>query len=363
MQKLLLSLALTVIIIIIYFFTWPVPVEPVSWQAPPYYGYTGDHAVNNRLAAIELLSIGNTHGPEDIAIDIQGRIVVSTHDGTLVRLDADGRNPHAWINTGGRPLGIMFDSEDKLIVADAYKGLLSINSSGEITVLASEADGRPILYANNFDIASNGDIYFSDASKKFGAEAWGGSYPASLLDLMEHGSHGRVLKYEKATGQVHTLLEGLNFANGIALSHDQQSLLINETGGYRVLRLWIKGEKSGQLEDVITALPAFPDNLNRGLDGRYWIGLVSPRNVLLDGLSDKPFLRKVVQRLPTFIRPKATAYGHVIAINDAGEVVVDLQDPQGKYPINTGAFETEEFLYVGSLMADKLGRGRTSVYR
>ena len=31
-------------------------------------------------------------------------------------------------------------------------------------------------------------------------------------------------------------MDGLVFANGVAISHDQNSVLVNETGKYRVLR-------------------------------------------------------------------------------------------------------------------------------
>jgi hypothetical protein len=49
-------------------------------------------------------------------------------------------------------------------------------------------------------------------------------------------------------------------------------------------------------------------------------------------------------------------YGHIIAIDEAGLVVEDLQDPAGGYPINTSVTETTNFLYIGSLVAPVLGR-------
>ena len=67
-------------------------------------------------------------------------------------------------------------------------------------------------------------------------------------------------------------------------------------------------------------------------------------------------MRKVIQRLPAFMRPKAVAYGHIIAIDDNGKVLADLQDPDGSYPINTGVTETKDYIYVGSLVAPALGR-------
>lgn len=86
------------------------------------------------------------------------------------------------------------------------------------------------------------------------------------------------------------------------------------------------------------------------------MALVLPRSAVLDGLAGSPFPRKVVQRLPAFLRPAAVAYGHIIAIDGDGRVLADLQDPAGAYPINTSVTESERYLYVGSLVAPALGR-------
>jgi hypothetical protein len=225
-----------------------------------------------------------------------------------------------------------------------------------ISELSTIADGIPIRYADDVDIAADGKIYFSDASTKFGAKESGGTYEGSLLDLMEHGGHGRLLVYEPATGDTRTLLDGLTFANGVAISHDQKYVLVNETGEYQVIRYWISGPKKGQSDVFIHSLPSFPDNISTGMHGRYWVALVSPRNPLLDDLSAKPFMRKVIQRLPAFLRPRAVAYGHIIAIDETGLVVEDLQDPDGGYPINTSITETKDYLYIGSLVTPVLGR-------
>jgi len=60
--------------------------------------------------------------------------------------------------------------------------------------------------------------------------------------------------------------------------------------------------------------------------------------------------------MPKFLRPQAVAYGHIIAIDRQGKVVKDLQDPKGSYPINTSVIETEDYLYIGNLVAPVLGR-------
>lgn len=331
----------------LYLGFWPVPVDPVAWDAPVDAGFTGPFAKNERLAALELLPLGGDHGPETIAVDVQRRVHTGTKQGRILR---DGR---PWLSTGGRPLGLKFDRDGSLLVADALRGLLRVTPEGRVVVLVGE-----LGYPNSVDVSPTGDVYFTDSSTKFSPRTWNGSYEASLLDILEHGGHGRLLVYSPQTRETRTLVAGLNFPNGVAVSPDGAFVLVAETGSYRVLRHWLAGPNQGRTEPLIENLPGFPDNLTAGRDGRYWIGLVSPRNRLLDRLSGSPRLRKAVQRLPGFIRPKAVAYGHIVAIDGEGRVLASLQDPAGRYRLATGAAETAEFLYVSSLEMPSIGRLR-----
>lgn len=345
------------ITVIGYLLLWPVAISPVKWQAPVDRGYVGDFAENRRLAAAEIRHTDRVIGIEDIAIDTAGRLYFANHNGEIMRLTDWSGTAEVFANTGGRPLGMEFAGNGVLIIADAYQGLLSVDPQGVVQVLTNSVDGQPIAYADDLDIAADGRIYFSDASSKFGAAAYGGSYAASLLDIMEHGGHGRLLRYDPHSGRTEVLLSGLEFANGVAISADQQSVLVVETGLYRVLRVFVEGPRTGVVEVVIDNLPGFPDNINRGLEAdQYWVGLVSPRAPALDALAPYPWLRQVVQRLPSFMRPQATNYGHVIKINGTGEVLENLQDPAGAYPQTTGVLETAEYWYISSLAAPGVAR-------
>ena len=218
-----------------------------------------------------------------------------------------------------------------------------------VTTLLDNVAGQTLGYADDLAIGADGTIYFSEASTKFHAADYGGTYEGSLLDIMEHGGHGLIVEFKPETGKSRVILDGLNFANGVAISEDQQYLLIAETGSYRILKHWLQGPQAGDTEVLIDNLPGFPDNINNGRSGKFWVGLVAPRIELLDKLSDKPFLRKVVQRLPAAFRPQAERYSHVIAINGDGEVLMNLHDPLARYPALTGVLETRDTLYFTAL--------------
>lgn len=342
------------VILTAYLLFWPVEVEPVAWQAPQDKGYVESFSQNQQLSQIQRIELPNQIGPEDYALSASGDIYFGLLNGDISYLDKQGKI-HTWVNTGGRPLGLEFAPNGKLIVADAFKGLLEIDRAGTLTTLVTEIDGIPLNYADDVDIADNGKMYFSDASTKFHAKNYG-TYGASLLDINEHGGHGRLIEYDPASKQATTILNNINFANGVAISHDQKWVMVNETGTYRVLKVGITASNRGDVKILADNFPGFPDNISRGSNGVYWVGLVSPRSKALDSLSNSAFLRKVVQRLPEFMRPKAKHFGHVIAINDQGEVVHNLQDPLGMYGHTTGALEVGADLYISSLHDTALGK-------
>lgn len=70
--------------------------------------------------------------------------------------------------------------------------------------------------------ASDGSVYFSDASTKF-------EYDKLVLDLLEAKPYGRLLKYDPITRKTTVLLDGLWFANGVALSPREDYIVICET--------------------------------------------------------------------------------------------------------------------------------------
>jgi len=56
------------------------------------------------------------------------------------------------------------------------------------------------------------------------------------------------------------------------------------------------------------------------------------------------------------VRPQAEHYSHVFAMDKDGAVILSLQDPNGEHHTNTGAMETDNWLYISSLHSDNLAR-------
>ncbi len=349
MKKLLGLLVALIAAAAIYLIVTPSPIDPLAWDAPAIPPMTGVLEPNDTLMKAELVGRGQVHGPEDTAMDAQGQLYSGLHDGKIVRIKVDG-SVETFADTQGRPLGMDFDAQGNLIVADAYKGLLSINAQGRITVLTTEAEGVPFKFTDDLDIARDGTIYFSDASARF-------EQPDYLLDLLEARPHGRLLSYNPATGQTRVLLKDLYFANGVALSTNEDFVLVNETYRYRITRYWLSGAKAGSHDIFIDNLPGLPDNLQGDRNGTFWVALPSPRKADADMLHRSPWAKAQLAKLPRAFWPKAVPYGFAIALNEQGEIIRSLHDTSGTHlRMITSVKPVGDYLYFGSLDNDRIGK-------
>ncbi len=362
-MRIALRIAVVLMALAAYLLLWPVPVQPVAWSAPPDPGYGGAHAINHRLAGLQIIALGSDEGPEHIVLARDGKLYAAVASGSILRMNPDGSAQEVFVNTGGRVLGFDFDGQGNLIAADAIKGLLAIAPDRKISVLADHVSGTdPIRYADAVVVARNGRIYFSDASTRFAPARFGGTFEASVLDIIEQSSTGRVLEYDPAAKRTRIVARGLSFANGVALARDEQTLFVAETGKYRVWRIAAAADnidvshgESAQARIVFDNLPGYPDNLMRGQEGRIWLGFAKPRSPTVDAMAGRPLLRKMTLRLPRALWPVPQPYGHVMAFTEDGQIVADLQDPTGAYPETTSVTETVDRLYVQSLHAKGIG--------
>jgi sugar lactone lactonase YvrE len=354
-KRLFLFFAALIAIGVLYLLFWPVPISPQAWTPPTAPPLTGAYQQNQLLSGVERLPLvppGTGFAPEDVALDSANRIYAGLENGRIMRLQADGTNPQEFSNTHGRPLGLAFDPNGNLIVADAIKGLLSIAPDGSLSVLTTGADGVAFRCTNDVDVAADGTVYFTDASSKFPLSNF-------TADLLEHRGNGRFLAYDPKAKTTRTLLRDLSFANGVAVSPDQSFVLVVETGAYRVHRVWLAGPRSGQAEIFIDNLPGFPDGLSSNGRDKFWLALVTPRDETLDKLLPHPFLRKVVARLPKFLQPAPKRYSFVLGLDSNGKVTDNLQNGSPDcYAEIANAVERQGSLYFGSIGESTVGRYR-----
>ena len=333
-----------------YLLLFPVPIEPVAWTAPTPPARTGVLAENQRLRAVEWVGGAAVHKPEATAIDAQGRVLAGVDDGRVVRIDPHSGEVTTFAATGGRPLGLAFDGEGTLYVANASRGLQRVSTQGEVTTVATEHGGVPFRFTDDVAVAPEGTVYFTDASSRFGPDQF-------REDILEHGGHGRLLSFDPRSGQTGLLLSGLQFANGVAVSGDGSYLVVAETGSYRLLRVALTGPRRGTAEPFAENLPGFPDNVTWSPDRKvFWVALW-PRVGAVDALAPYPWLRKVVRRLPRRLQPDPAPHAWVVAVDERGQIVDSLEwiSKSAYFPV-TSVRERDGWLWLGSLEQDGVGR-------
>lgn len=290
-------------------------------------------------------------GPEDVVADARGRVFTGAADGTVWQLTASqagvGRAV-AVAHTGGRPLGLELTPDGRLLVCDAERGLLRIDPcDGTVYVLADELNGKPLRFCSNVAAAADGTLYFSVSSRLHGLDDWMG-------DILEHTGTGQLLRLRPG-GTPEVLLDGLQFANGVALAEDESFVVVAESGAYRLRRLWLEGPRSGRCDLLLSELPGFPDNISRAPDGVFWVALAGPRERGVDLLHRAtPQVRRAVWHGVKAFRARPRRTVRVVALRPDGSTVCDMRRVRSPYRMVTSVCRAGTFLIMGSLVENGL---------
>jgi sugar lactone lactonase YvrE len=292
--------------------------------------------------SMKVLHIPGQH-PEDVILDSQGRVLCGLEDGGILRMCADGSDAQVLVNTGGRPLGLDWLPDGRLLCCDCERGLLAIDlEAGSIEVLTDSVFGTKMRVCNNPSVARDGTIYFSDSSQR---------HPLSAIrtELIEHVATGRLL-CRKPDGVIEVLLEGLQFANGVVLAADESFVLVAETGAARIMRVWLEGPRSGRADVFAEDLPGMPDNMALGSDGLFWVALPSARDPRLHLLHKLPLpVRRLAARAPASLQPAELRSVLLIAFDEHGTCVHFIEGDPRRFHLVTGVREHAGKLYAGSV--------------
>lgn len=334
----------------------PDSFAPVAWNPPPALGFTGPFKDVQNLAPISSFQTLDGHGPETIIAGPAGWLFTGLKDGRVLRFRPDGSAMEVIANTGGRPNGLAFDHQGDLLVADSYRGLLSIDAVGKVEVLADSADGQPFVFTDGLDIASDGTVWFTDATSRFPDGQF-------HYDILEGRSTGRLVTYEPDTGETQVRATGLRFPNGIALGPRDEYVLINETLGYRTLRHWISGPNAGKTEPFVEGYPGMPDDIRYNDNGLFWVAIVGDRIPFVDWLQIHPWLKNVVGQLFGWAIPDTDSAwildpAMAVAVDTTGRVVHVQRDASMRSIGSTSVLEYEGQLFVGSIAMNSIGVAR-----
>lgn len=291
-------------------------------------------------------------GAEDVVVGTSGRdegaVFTGTEDGGIFRVSHDGSHVDRVAHTGGRPLGLELDLDGRLVVCDARRGLLKVDTaSGAVEQVADSVRGTRMVFCNNAAVASDGTIWFSDSSTRYGIEKW-------KDDFVQHTRTGRLLRLAPGASEPEVVVDELAFANGVALSKGEDFVCVAESGARTVVRRWLTGDRAGMRDLLCQDLPGYPDNISRGSDGLIWVTIATPTNPLVERLHTAPMTaRRAITRIPERLQPKPAQTVRVQAYDDRGTLVHDCDvaaadNPTG-YHMVTGVREHDGRVWMGSL--------------
>ncbi|XP_044745439.1 adipocyte plasma membrane-associated protein-like [Coccinella septempunctata] len=347
---------------------------------------------NKKLDKVEILFKGDLLGPESFTDD-KNYLYTSLHTGDIVKIA--GKHIVPVVTFGkpckgfyeericGRPLGIKFGSDGYLYAADAYYGIFKVDvDTGEKTKLVSfgeEIDGKPTKVPNSVAVSCNGDVYWTDSSSNFLLQD-------GLFAFLDDPS-GRLIHYNAKTGKNKVLVDGILFANGVALSKNEDFVIVSDATN-QILRRYIKGPKAGTTETFVR-LPGIPDNIQTDGGSGFLVTVIIESNAESPSfpslLSRFPNVRRFLARslglaelgfrfidrlYPNEVCQKTLHYiGHissvanivpsrsiVLHVSENGEILSTLWTNNATIGKFSEAHIVKNYLYLGSPFNDYLGR-------
>ncbi|CAM9159565.1 unnamed protein product [Discosporangium mesarthrocarpum] len=411
----------------------------------------GALAPDSSLLEVEHLHKGDILAPEAFVIGQDGTMYSGLWDGRVVAFDANGDNYTNVFFTGGfvaaagkavgskngldyssallekchklartmeisvieefacgRPLGLRLWGK-KLYVLDAYHGLFELDlvAGGHTTHLmdttttipiplteptggAAPEVSMPLLFLNDLDITQDGVVYMTDSS-------WKHKRSNNLAEVVDGSPRGRLLSFNLNTAEVHTLMCGLHFPNGVEVDETGTKLLLVESLRFRILEVDLAalssealtqslsfcGERSenvNETDNMIQHFPAgvrvfanalpgarFVDNLvfDKELGG-YLAGLgakvTKPFSLLYILLTMNPIVRLGLSKIISLqaFTKLAPRYGLVILLGLDGSIRKSYHDPTGRthYLSSAVRHPGSGYLFLGSSRNPYLGRVR-----
>ena len=300
------------------------------------------------LPAYDLIPLPG-EGPEDVVVGSDGSIYTGLLDGRILAVAPEDGAVREVAKTGGRPLGLEATQGGRLLICDSPKGLLELDlKTGALQTLVTHDGAEPLIFCSNVVATPDGDLFFTVSSMRYDIHDW-------KKDIVENVPTGRVYR-RAADGTLTRLMGGLRFANGLVRTRDGKGLIIAETAGRRLLRLWLAGDRVGTSE-VIAELPGFPDNLAADDDGLVWVAFASEPNPALEVIHKLPlFLRRLVARLPESVQPKPSRVAWVAAYDENGACVHDFKWTDGGFAMVTGVCRLGRRVWCAGLQERALMR-------
>lgn len=345
-------------------------------------------------------------GHDDVLLhEASGQAFITGRDGWFWRMDMQSGKAERFVRTPIVPSGARFvpDDHNRILFcnshlygftpadADAAVGIYELNiatraikpvalrvplppplnpqaelgsvhplGQGALAVAAmNESNSRPVAFCNDLDISQDGKrVYMSEPYAYPGA----GMGESAFQEAVSLANNGRLWMFDLEHNTAQLVVQDLHFVDGILIdrgSEDatgiERSVVISETPKFRMLRLFIAGEKAGEVEVLQEGMPGMPDGLSRDAQGRIYVGLFSPRTPIVTWLHANPWLKPLILRLPHGLFSGQKQTGFVVLDPSGKKVLHWLMHDGSKVSAISKVLPEHDGIYLASFAKDNQG--------
>ena len=182
---------------------------------------------------------------------------------------------------------------------------------------------REFKFCNDLDVSADGRrIYFTEPFS-YGEPSMGGG--GTYREAISLGRNGLVWKYDLDTNETSLVSQNFTFPDGVLVETNaeggEDSILIAETVKFRIVRMFISGDRAGSYETLWENLPAMPDGMDRDSQGRIWVGMLKQRSNAVTWIHNNPWIKPLLLRLPSSVMPISPKTSILGLSADASEAI------------------------------------------
>ncbi|MDH0894106.1 MULTISPECIES: hypothetical protein [unclassified Pseudomonas] len=246
---------------------------------------------------------------------------------------------------------------------DAALGSVRPLGQGAMAVAAmNEGNSRPVAFCNDLDISRDGKRVYMSEPYAYPGAAMG---EAAFEEAVSLANNGRLWMFDLERETAQLVVQDLHFVDGILIdrgSEDgqgvEQSLVISETPKFRMLRLFIGGERAGTAEILQEGMPGMPDGISRDEQGRLYVALFSPRTAIATWLHANPWLKPLILRLPHRLFSEQKQTGFVVLDPSGKQVLYWLMHDGSQVRAISKVLPEQDGIYLASFARDNHGAHR-----
>lgn len=193
------------------------------------------------------------------------------------------------LNVVTKKLKIVFLNDQ--IVGNEVRKHKVFDKAGPLNKLFSQNPRKHALI-NSVAVAKNGDLYYTESSSDF-------EINQVFLTLFLNPS-GRLIHYDRKAKKARVLLDRLFFANGVALSPNEDFVVVADFGRGKLIRYFLTGNKADTYSSFVDSLPGSPDNLTpdeKGLWATLFFSSEPDDVIFYQRLTAYPTIRKFITRV------------------------------------------------------------------